>query len=175
MGWGRQSPPQPPDLQLGSNILREAREELGRADGKASLLLAATGIIIGALLAAFLAGTWHPSKLKDCVEWLWWVGTAVGSLGTLALAAAVFPRTKYRSNRRPGIVAYFGDVVGLSVEELRLGLEGTARNEGSATLDQLKAVSVVVDKKYRWIQMGMVLLGVAALCCVLAVLVDGWL
>lgn len=175
MGWGNKTPPQPPYLQLGSNILREAREELVRADGKASLLLAATGIIIGALLAAFLAGTWHPSKLKDCVEWLWWVGTALGSLGTLALAAAVFPRTKYRSNRRPGIVAYFGDVVGLSMDELRMGLEGTAKNEDSATLDQLKAICFVVDKKYRWIQTGMVLLGVAALCCVLAVLIDGWI
>jgi len=107
------------------------------------------------------------------VEWLWWVGTAVGSLGTLALAAAVFPRTKYRSSRRPGIVAYFGDVVGLSEEELRMGLEGTAKNEGAAILDQLKAVSFVVDKKYRWIQMGMIFLGVASLCCVLAVLIDG--
>ncbi|MEJ1179599.1 MULTISPECIES: Pycsar system effector family protein [unclassified Pseudarthrobacter] len=175
MGWGEKKPQQTPYLQLASNILREAREELVRADGKASLLLAATGIIIGALLAAFLAGTWHPSKLKDCVEWLWWVGTAVGSLGTLALAAAVFPRTKYRSNRRPGIVAYFGDVVGLSSEELQRGLEGTARNEGSACLDQVKAISFVVDKKYRWIQTGMVLLGVSALCCVLAVLIDGWM
>jgi MFS family permease len=173
MAWGKDPTP-PGYVQLASNILREAREELARADGKASLLLAAAGIVIGALVAAFLAGTWHPSKLKDGVEWLWWVGTALGSFGTLALAAAVFPRTTYRARRRPGMVSYFGDVVGLSPQELRVGLERTANRDGSATLDQVKAISFVVDKKYRWIQRGMLSLGAAALCCVLAVLIDGW-
>lgn len=174
MAWGKK-PVQPGYLQLASDILREAREELARADGKASLLLAAAGIIIGALVAAFLAGTWHPSTLKDGVEWVWWVGTALGSFGTLALAAAVFPRTKYRAKRRPGIVAYFGDVVGLSPDELRTGLKVTANRDGSALLDQVKAISMVVDKKYRWIQSGMVSLAAAAASCILAVLVDGWI
>ncbi|MGO4253021.1 Pycsar system effector family protein [Paenarthrobacter nicotinovorans] len=162
-------------LQLASSILREAREELVRADGKASLLLAAAGIIIGALLAAFLAGTWHPSKLKDCLEWLWWLGTALGSLGIVALACAVFPRTTYRTKRRPGIVSYFGDVVGLTAQEIEAGIIATADQEGSATYDQVRAISFVVDKKYRWIQRGMLLLGTAATCCVLAVLIDGWI
>jgi hypothetical protein len=72
------------------------------------------------------------------------------------------------------MVSYFGDVVGLSPQELRVGLERTANRDGSATLDQVKAISFVVDKKYRWIQRGMLSLGAAALCCVLAVLIDGW-
>lgn len=101
-------------IKLASQILREAREELGRADGKAGLLLAAAGVGIGAVLAGLLAQDWDPAKLHDSVEWLWWIGTIAGLCGPVALSCAVWPRTTYRKNRNPKKVAFFGDVVGLS-------------------------------------------------------------
>lgn len=162
-----------PHLALASTILREAREELARADGKASILLAAIGVIIGAIMAAILAGSWHPSHLNDNIEWLWWTGTGAGSAGAVSFGVAIFPRTTYRSERRLGIVAYFGDVVGLSSSQLREGLIATADDPGAATLDQVEAISSVVDKKYRAIQIGMICIGAAAVCWLTAVLIGG--
>ncbi|UIK88615.1 Pycsar system effector family protein [Arthrobacter polaris] len=162
-----------PHLELASTILREAREELARADGKASILLAAIGVIIGAIMAAVLGGSWHPTHLDDNIEWLWWLGTGIGSAGAVALGVAVFPRTTYRAKRRPGIVAYFGDVVGLSSSQLKEGLIATAQDPDAATLDQVEAIASVVDKKYRSIQIGMLCVGAAAVCWLSAVLIGG--
>lgn len=162
-----------PHLELASIILREAREELARADGKASILLAAIGVVIGVIMAAVLEGSWHPTHLDDNIEWLWWLGTVSGSVGTFALGIAVFPRTKYRSKRRPGIVAYFGDVVGLCRHQLKEGLIVTAQDPDAATLDQVEAVASVVDKKYRSIQIGMLCIGGAVVCWLVSVLIGG--
>jgi MFS family permease len=171
--WGRKGDEPAPHLELANTILRETREELVRADGKASILFAAVGVIIGAIVAAVLAGSWHPHDLDNNIEWLWWIGAAAGLLGATALGSAVFPRTTYRSQRRQGIVAYFGDVVGLSPEELKQGLIETAEDPGAAALDQVRAVSSIVDKKYKAIQVGITCIAVAGLCCITAVLVGG--
>src|SRR5262245_8921031 len=58
------------------DLLKEAREELARADSKAALLLAATGVAVGALLAGLIGGKWMPFSLDNRVEWLWWFGVA---------------------------------------------------------------------------------------------------
>lgn len=163
-----------PHLELARTILQEAREELARADGKASILLAAIGVIIGAIMAAVLGGAWHPHDLTNNIEWLWWVGTTLGLAGATAFGSAVFPRTTYRSKRRPpGIVAYFGDVVGLSELQLKQRLAETANKADTATLDQVRAISSVVDKKYRAIQVGIICIAAAGLCWVIAVLLGG--
>lgn len=173
MKWRSSSSSSAPHLALATTILREAREELARADGKASILLAAIGVIVGAIVASVLAGSWHPTQLDDHIEWLWWIGSAIGLAGAVSFGAAVFPRTTYRSKRRPGIVAYFGDVVGLSKDELKEGLVDTAKDASAATLDQVAAISSVVDKKYRFIQLGMICVGAASLCWLAAVLIGG--
>ncbi|WP_442859198.1 hypothetical protein [Arthrobacter sp. CAN_A214] len=66
-----------------------------------------------------------------------------GLAGATAFGSAVFPRTTYRSKRRPGIVAYFGDVVGLSQQQLKQGLVKTANEPEAATLDQVRAISFI--------------------------------
>lgn len=170
---GRNRDQPAPHLELATTILREAREELARADGKASILLAAIGVIIGAIMAAVLGGSWHPHNLDNNIEWMWWVGAVAGLVGAAAFGSAVFPRTTYRSQRRSGIVAYFGDVVGLTPEKLEQGLIETASEPGAAALDQVRAVSSVVDKKYRAIQVGIVCTAIAGLCWIIAVLVGG--
>lgn len=162
-----------PYVALANGILREAREELARADGKASILLAAIGVVMAAIMAAILGGSWHPANLDDHIEWLWWVGTGIGLVGAAALGVAVFPRTKYRSKRRLGIVAYFGDVVGLSYCQLRKGLIDTAEDPEVAALDQVAAISSVVHKKYRSIQIGIICVGVASASLFSAVLIGG--
>ena len=43
-----------------TSLLSSAREEIDRADSKASILLAASGVATGALLAGLMAGNWTP-------------------------------------------------------------------------------------------------------------------
>lgn len=152
-------------------VLAAAREELTRADGKASVLLASAGVVIGALTAALLAGTWDPSDLWNGIEWVWWVGVASAAVAVGALGYAVYPRTTYRGTI-PGTIAYFGDVVATPRRRLEARLQSTGANGHVALLDQLVAVSVIVDRKYRALQLALWCLAVAGLACVSAVLVS---
>lgn len=165
---------EPAHIKLASQILHEAREELARADGKAGLLLAAAGVVVGAILAGMLAKDWDPTSLHEGIEWLWWVGTVAGLAGTVSLACAVWPRTKYRKDRNPNTIAFFGDVLGLSTGDLENRLKDAASIPGCSTIDQLKLISGIVDKKYRWIQRGLLSLGLGAAACLLSVLIDSW-
>lgn len=163
------------DLELASNILREAREELARADGKSGLLLATASVVIGVVLTAILAGEWDPRSLDDRTEWLWWLGTLCSLAGPTAFACAAWPRRGYRNSRPTGIVSYFGDVVGTRREVLEERLWITALMPSHAVLDQLERVSGIVDKKYRQIQFGMVTLGAGISACLTAATVNNFL
>lgn len=160
---------------LAEQILCEAREELARADGKSSLLLAAVGVALGAIIAAVVAGDWTPFDLAPCVQWLWWVGSASGIGAVVALAHSVYPRTTYRGARVPSIIAYFGDVVATPAGQLEANLIRTAKRADTRVLDQLKIISGIVDRKYRGIQLGLWLVAVASFACTLAVGINGLL
>ncbi|CAN5274961.1 hypothetical protein BH09ACT3_BH09ACT3_14920 [soil metagenome] len=162
------------EAELSARILREAREELVRADGKASLLLAAASVVAAAVLAAILAGDWRPSELRDFLQVAWWLGTAAGLTALVCLSMAVYPRTSYRRRRPDGLVAFFGDVVGLSAKELERRLKVSAKTE-APIIDQLIAVSGIVHRKYRRIQIGLWLFGGAAVLCIGAVVADRFL
>jgi hypothetical protein len=69
---------------LVSQLLRDSREELNRADSKAQILLGVFGIVYGVLLAAVVAGDWAPNHLCDGAEVVWWAG-AVLLTGGLSL------------------------------------------------------------------------------------------
>ena len=160
-------------VSLAEEILRESREELNRADSKAALLLAAAGIVVSALLAALSAGDWQPTDLALCLQWVWWLGSLAGAGGLVALAYAVYPRTKYRGNRSPAVIAYFGDVVSTPSDQLRTRLKATAATDGDRLIDQLKAVASIVDRKYRGIQLGLWLFAACAVLCAASALIDG--
>ena len=154
--------------QLAEGLLKDAREELGRADGKATTLMSASGVIIGVLLAGAIAGRWNPTDL-GLWQLLWWPGTAVGLAGVVAFAAAVWPRISHEKPKDE--VAYFGHVVQYEkVEDFEAALNRAASSPSKdRTVDQLFVISKIVQKKYQLIQLGMKLLGVALVLCVLAV------
>ena len=65
-------------------LLTETREELQKADSKASILLAASGIAAGALLSATLSGQWTPNKLHHGDARLFaWISITAGLVGVL--------------------------------------------------------------------------------------------
>ena len=159
---------------LALRILAESREELARADGKASTLLAAASLIAGVVLTAILAGDWRPSDLAVCAQVGWWAGTLSGGVGIVALATAVYPRAKYRGARPPRVIAYFGDVAITPVGQLEERLRETASNN-DAVIDQMKAIAWVVDRKYRGIQISLWAFALSALLCVGSVVLDRFL
>jgi hypothetical protein len=151
-------------------LLRETREELDRADKKASLLLAAAGVAIGALITGLLAGDWSPFELHNLVEWIWWLGVGCAAAAIAALASAVYPRIA-RLGPPPSVVAYFGDVVTIkSHDALKEALRDSSSLNLDRLTDQVGQVSAIVRTKYVLIRSGLQLLGAATVLCAGSVL-----
>jgi MFS family permease len=151
-----------------SDMLEEARQEVGHADAKASILLAGLGVAAGAVAAALLAGDWTPSELEDRWCGVWWAGATLGGLAVLSLGAALVPRIK---TTVPGpTVGYFNDVAVLG--ELGAVREAIAKvNPDERSLAQLVAVSIIARRKYLWLRRGMVLAALGIALMVAAALV----
>jgi hypothetical protein len=91
-------------------LLGEIREELQKADSKATILLAASGIAFSALLSALGAGTWSPNKMRhEDARLLIWVSIFLGVLGIVLLGSAVKPRLRAKA-MGPEKLHYFGNV-----------------------------------------------------------------
>jgi hypothetical protein len=137
-------------------ILFEIREEVNRADTKASILLGTTGIAVGAVLGGLFAGSWKPFDLGSG-EWLWWLGTAMVGASICLFLAAVYPRG--RTGPPSKMIAFYGDVLAQeSVSALVTVLERSSHAELELLADQIHAMSRVVHTKYRLIRTGIWLL-----------------
>ncbi|MEC3895870.1 MULTISPECIES: Pycsar system effector family protein [Nocardiopsis] len=147
-----------------SALLADSREELVRADQKAAILLAAGGVLVGALLASLLPGEAPPEELGALTRALWWVGTAITLLGVACFGCAVFPRV-HNTGGRSEVVGYYGDVASYRDDAtLRRALEASAAREPDRLVSQLREVARIVVYKYRLLRAGIVLFGVAVLC-----------
>jgi MFS family permease len=178
-----------PEQAFAEVLLSEGREELVRADGKASILLSAAGVILAAVLAGMLAGTWTPDKLgrHPATEVAFWLGAGIFSTGMLLMGAAVLPSTKHTGRRET--LAYFGHVVRyneskrfagkdsrrrqaqLGKRELKKAMKVAAMGRFERTVDQVWTISHIVDRKYRYIRRGMVTFAIGAATCVGALIV----
>jgi len=91
-------------------LLRETREELQKADNKASILLAASGIVFAAVLTAATTIGWDPDRLTvPTARITLWVAIGLITVGIVLIAAAVKPRLRIESATHEEI-DYFGDV-----------------------------------------------------------------
>jgi MFS family permease len=155
--------------KLAEQILTESREELTRADGKASLLLAAIAIGVSAIAGAILQGAWSPYSLQSPWEAVWWGGVVAAGGALVAFALAIWPKLKHKSG---GGVTYFGDVVRLkTVDALRRELANSAADPAERSVTQLHVIARRVKRKYRWIQTGLWALAIATVCAVASVLI----
>jgi Family of unknown function (DUF5706) len=148
-------------------LLAESREELARADGKASMLLSALSVAIGVIAAALLAGDWSPDRLDHPYRIVWWVGLAFAAAGWLALCLAVWPRIRHRLSSPSA--TYFDEIALLgSVDKVKTALAGT--DSADRTLTQLVAIARIVRLKYVLIRWAMGLLGIAIALVLVAVI-----
>lgn len=150
----------PSGLSVLAGRLREAREELTRADGKVSMLLASVAVVMSVLIGNLLAAGWTILELKGISVFFWLLGVIGLAGGVLTLAAGVYPSTKRKvddsSKATPG--AFFGDYEGSDVSLLISAEALSPQNEMLRVADQLSQISRIVSKKYRAIKIGMWLL-----------------
>lgn len=149
---------------LARQLLSETREELTRADGKASMLLAAFGVFVGVVIAGLLAGEFAPSDLHCGGLWLWWLGCAVIAASLVALAAAIYPRLEHGEAQGP--ISYYGHAAGKKADELEGILQHQVDGQRSRTVEQLAVVSDIVWRKYRFLQVALWTFGVGAGLCI---------
>jgi MFS family permease len=152
-----------------ADLLKETREELTRADSKAALLLAATGVAAGALLAGLLGGRWTPFSLDNRVEWIWWIGVCAAGAGIVSIAAAVYPRIRRRQAPDPQAPAFFADVAAYDTIEAFRRAVAQAFDPESRLIDQTYLLSRTVQTKYVFLRRGLRLLLLAILACAGAV------
>jgi MFS family permease len=149
---------------LAEQLLSETREELTRADGKASMLLAAFGVFVGVVIAGLLAGEFAPSDLHCGGQWLWWLGCGAIAVSLVALAVAIYPRLEHGEAKGP--ISYYGHAAGKKADELEKILQVQADGQRSRTVEQLAVVSDIVWRKYRFLQIALWTFGLGSALCI---------
>lgn len=86
------SPP-PPGATVAARLLADLHTEIGRADSKAAVLVAALGMTAGVFTGLLAGKDWSPGSLGAAGPVLWWAGTAALAVSLLALLLAVLPAT----------------------------------------------------------------------------------
>ncbi len=155
-----------------STLLAEAREEVGRADSKVSILLAAAGVAGSVLAGASVAEGASLTHLPLWAEILGALGLGSYVLGTSALGLALLPRTRHHS--APDKLYFFGHVATYRTPEtLAPALERAAECSEHRTIDQLWHVSRIIVRKYQLLRAGMVLLAIGLLLFATVALASG--
>ena len=151
-------------------MLAEVREEIDRADQKASLLIGSLGIAFSIVLGGILGGSWDPTTLGPIATAVWSVCAILASGSVTAAALAVWPRlTKSPGN---GAITHWGHVYGLpSAEAVGEALAERGLYPPERNYQQLLVLSALVRRKYRAIRWSMALAGAASLLVVVSFLV----
>lgn len=158
-----------------ADLLASTRDELNRVDSKASLLLAAVGATIGALLACFTGSNWTPMSLAIGEQVLWWAGMAVATVGVFLISASVYPRFRQRRTPHPDLPAYYGDVAAFpDIGTFRRAI-GKPPDAAERLSDQVYVVARITQAKYVQLQRGLLCLLIAIVACALSIVLHALL
>lgn len=154
------------------DLLKDTRTDLNLADSKAAVLLASSGVAVGALLAGLLGRGWTPLDLDVRVQWLWWLGVCSAACGIFLMAATIYPRIYRRNVTRPEMPTFYWDVAAFKdVNEFRYAIQQTP-NAQERLIDQTFLLSHIVARKYVLLRYGLCFLFTAIIACTLSVLVN---
>lgn len=155
--------------KLVADLLRESREELGRADSKAAMLLAAFSLLVGVVVSGMFAGEFRPIDLHCVGAVVWWMGCVVVGVSLVALARAIYPTLRHGEAEGP--ITYFGHAAGKDLTAIEATLKRQVDGDRSRTVEQLTVVSAIVWRKYRFVQAALWLFGVGVGLCIFGVLI----
>lgn len=148
------------DRSVEDIMLADTREDLAKADHKASLVLAALGVGVGAALGGLLAGDWKPTDLKALGEIVWWVGAVLLAGALLFSGRAVWPR--YDAGDASAGIYYWAHVATFkSLASLSAALDATPPKRDERTRNELWLLSRVVKTKYECVRWSIALAGLA--------------
>ncbi|GHF79617.1 Pycsar system effector family protein [Streptomyces filamentosus] len=137
---------------LSRELIAQNHLEIGRADGKAAVLLATGGTLFGLLLLRRpLGDSWALP--------LWWAAAAAttGALGLLLLALT--PRHGARAGGRQDLLAYYEDVVRAEKRaDLAAGLGRDGSDPRPRLLRALRETSRIARAKNRCVRYAVVML-----------------
>ena len=140
-------------LRCAQRLLADNREELRRADLKASQGLGAAGATAIALLTAAVGGAWQPADLAGSREWAWWLGCLLWTASVAALTFALLPRLGSATDAEHA--AYFGHINRLMRDgDVLRALHRTACDPLPAVISQLCWSSRVIVTKYQLVRCG---------------------
>lgn len=151
--------------EYANRLLTEAREELTRADAKASTIFAGAGVTVAVAVGAAAEAGVDVTELPRVVQVLLVVAGAAQLAGLAFLAYAVAPRTAVG---QPGRLHYFADVGANPRETLRALADKEATDPVERDLQQLVAINGILERKYGGVRRGLIWSGIAAVLCVLA-------
>lgn len=148
------------DRYIVERLLAAVRDDIGRADTKASILL--SGVV--ALPALLLGGRAVPDRPGAAGSALLAFGGLLWAAGGAGLVRAILPRTG-TTRTGPG-VTYFADLVPVPPPQFLLpALAEAGRDPVRWLLTQTLDVSGILAAKYRWIRRGVTISASGALLC----------
>lgn len=153
-------------------LLEETREEVIRADSKASLLLAGAGIVVGILASGPISGDVSFGERGAFIELLVYMAGLALLTGVVLVGCAVYPRL---GSAEPGRARWFGEVHQYDGDQqaLAAAVQFETQNRGR-DLQQVAALAAIVSLKYKLTQAGMWSLGAGFVVTCLAALLVAW-
>ncbi|MFF3398786.1 Pycsar system effector family protein [Streptomyces sp. NPDC002659] len=140
---------------MAERLLTSVREDIGRADTKAAILL--SGAV--AFLAVVASKGQTPLPAVDSVPPLLVVGGLLWSAGVLMLVAVILPRTRIGADR-----TLLRDLATRATsEQLLARLAASGEDVTGWLLDQASVHGAVLAAKYRWLRLGVCSLALGAL------------
>ncbi|MEU7019500.1 Pycsar system effector family protein [Streptomyces sp. NPDC046203] len=145
---------------MAEQLLTTVREDIGRADTKAAILL--SGAL--AFLAVVFSRDQGPLPAGGGALAVLVVGGLLWAVGVLMLVSVVLPRTRPGASR-----TLLRDLTsGTPAAELRTRLEASAADVTGWFLEQASVHGIVLAAKYRWLRLGVVALLLGALLALLS-------
>jgi hypothetical protein len=150
-------------------LLDETREEVNRADTKASIVLAGSGVVVGILLTGLVTGDVTLKGDAGIVSVLAWIASVMLVAGVGLVGWAVYPHTK---GAEPGRARWFAEIAQYEDETELAEAVQVDQADGGRDLHQTRVLARIVARKYKRTKFGMWLLaigfGVGALAALLS-------
>ncbi|MBD0711801.1 MULTISPECIES: Pycsar system effector family protein [unclassified Streptomyces] len=145
---------------MAEHLLSTVREDIGRADTKAAILL--SGAL--AFLAVVFSGERSPLPTEGPGLVVLLVAGVLWTAGVVMLVSVVLPRTRVGADR----TLLRELTTGPSGAALRARLAGSGSGSADWLLEQAGVHGLVLAAKYRWLRLGVFALALGALLALLS-------